>query len=329
MTILRVTRREFVATLGSAAAWPMVAHGQQKVFQIGVFFAGRDNTSEAYWAAFVQALRELGWIEGKHFIFVYRFANNRVDDLPELANELVALNVDIIVAGGTLAPLAAKHATSTIPIIMSLTGDPLASGLVTNLARPGGNVTGLSGMAPEAAGKRLELLKEVLPQLTDVAVLWNSANPYSANGFKETQSAAKKLGVNIQSLGVKGPDELTDALTSLDSKHPDALVTIDDPLTLDYRQQIIDIANANKLPEISALREFVDVGGLLGYGASVPDFMRRAAGYVDKVLKGANPGDLPVEQPTKFQIIINLKTAKRIGLQIPTTILARADEVIE
>jgi putative tryptophan/tyrosine transport system substrate-binding protein len=148
MTILHLTRREFVAALGSAAGWPLAAQAQQKVFRIGVFFAGRDNTSEAYWAAFVQALRELGWIEGKHFNFVYRFANNRVDDLPELANELVALNVDIVVAGGTLAPLAAKRATSTIPIIMSLTGDPLASGLVTNLARPGGNITGFSGMAP-------------------------------------------------------------------------------------------------------------------------------------------------------------------------------------
>jgi ABC-type uncharacterized transport system substrate-binding protein len=162
-----------------------------------------------------------------------------------------------------------------------------------------------------------------------VAVLWNSANPYSANSFKQTQSAAEKLGVNVQSLGVKGPDELTDALKTLGSKHPDALVTIDDPLTLDYRKQIVDSANANQLPEISALREFVDAGGLIAYGAGIPDVFRRSAGYVDKVLKGAKPGDLPVQQPTTFEIFINLKTAKRIGVQIPTAILARANEVIE
>jgi putative tryptophan/tyrosine transport system substrate-binding protein len=166
-------RREFIAGLGSSAGWPLAARAQQKIFRIGGLSAGGDYTAEPYWAAFVEALRELGWIEGKNFIFVNRFANNRLDHLPDLANELVALNVDLIVAGGTLAPLAAKRATSTIPIIMSLTGDPLASGLVTNLARPGGNITGFSGMAPEAAGKRLELLKDVLPQLSRVAVLWN------------------------------------------------------------------------------------------------------------------------------------------------------------
>jgi putative ABC transport system substrate-binding protein len=322
-------RRAFIAALGGAAAWPVVARGQQKVFRIGVLSAGGDYTAEPFWAAFVEALRESGWIEGKNLIFVHRFANNQLDHLPDLANELVALDVDMIFAIGTLAPLAAKRATSTIPIIMPLTGDPLASGLVSNLARPGGNITGFSGMAPEGAGKRLELLKEILPQLTNVAVLWNSANPYSANSFKQTQSAAEKLGINVQSLGVKGPDELTDALRTLGSKHPDALVTIDDPLTLDYRHQIVDSANANQLPEISSLREFVDVGGLIAYGAGIPDVFRRSAGYVDKVLKGAKPGDLPVQQPTTFEIFINLKTAKTIGVQIPTAILARANEVIE
>jgi putative ABC transport system substrate-binding protein len=237
-------RRAFIAALGSAAAWPLVAWAQQpaKVFRIGVLSAGGDYTVEPYWAAFIEGLRELGWIEGQNVIFVHRFANNRLDHLADLANELVAAKVDIIVAIGTLAPLAAKGATSTIPIIMPLTGDALGSGLVTNLARPGGNITGLSGMAPEAAGKRLELLKEILSHLAHVAVLWNPANPYSANSFKETQSAAEKLGVTIQSLGVKGSDELTEALRTLESKHPDALITIDDPLTLDYRQQIVDSA---------------------------------------------------------------------------------------
>ena len=324
-------RREFIAALGGAVTWPLAAPAQQaaKVFRIGTLFAGGDYRSQPAWAAFVEAMRELGWIENKNFVFEHRFANNRLDRLSEMAAELVALNVDVIAAGGTLAPLAAKKATSTIPIVMQSAGDPLGSGLVTSLARPGGNISGLSLMAPDLGGKRLELLKEILPRVSHVAVLWNSANPYSTNSFKETQRAAQILKVDIQSLGVKGPDDLSGAFQAIESQNPDALITIEDPLTVDLRQPIVDFVSIHRLPAIYGLREFVQVGGLLGYGADLSDLLRRSAGYVDKILKGAQPRDLPVEQPVKFELVINLKAAKQINLQIPVPILARADEVIE
>jgi putative ABC transport system substrate-binding protein len=322
-------RRAFIAGLGGAAAWPLVARGQQKVFRVGILNADGDLTAFPPWRTFVAAFRDLGWIERKDFIYENRFADNRLDRLADLVAELVALPVDIIVTIGTLAPLAAKRATSTIPIVMIAAGDPLGSGLVPNLARPGGNVTGLSLMSSDVWGKRLELVKELLPKLSHVAVLWNSGNPHPANSFKETQSAGQILKLNIQSFEVKKPDELDDALRAMEAQHPDALITIEDPLTVDHRQQITDFANTNQLPAIYGLREFVDVGGLMAYAPSGPDIFRRAAGYVDTILKGAKAGDLPVEQPTKFELIINLKTAKTLGLTIPPTLLARADEVIE
>jgi putative tryptophan/tyrosine transport system substrate-binding protein len=324
-------RRDLIAGLGGAAAWPLLASAQQsaKVFRIGVLSAGGDPTSWPFWKAFAEALRDLGWIEGKNFVCERRFANDRLDQLPELAAELVALNVDLIITLGTLAPIAAKRATSTIPILMTSAGDPLGSGLVTSLARPGENVTGLSLMAPDLGGKRLELLKEILSHVSLVAVLWNSANPYSANSFRETKSAAQILTVDIQSLGLKGPDDLNGAFQALESQHPDALITIEDPLTVGQRQPIVDFVTKHRLPAIYGLREFAQVGGLVAYGASLSDLLRRSAGYVDKILKGVKPGDLPVEQPTKFELIINLKAAKQIDLQIPVQILARADEVIE
>ena len=322
-------RREFIAGLGGAAAWPLVARAQQKIFRIGVLSAGGDYTALGFWAAFADNLRDLGWIERKNFIYEHRVANDRLDRLPELAAELVASNVDLMVTLGTLAPLAAKRATSTIPIVMTSAGDPLGSGLVTNLARPGENITGLSLMAPELGGKRLELLMEIVPQASHVAVLWNSANPYSANSFKETQSAAQILKVDIQSLGIRGPDDLNGAFQRIESQNPNALITIEDPLTVGQRQSIVDFVTIHRLPAIYGLREFVQVGGLMAYGALLADLFRRSAGYVDKILKGANPGDLPVEQPTKFELIINLKAAKEIGLQIGVPLLARADEVIE
>ncbi|MBV8513019.1 MAG: ABC transporter substrate-binding protein [Xanthobacteraceae bacterium] len=212
---------------------------------------------------------------------------------------------------------------------MSSAGDPLGSGLVASLAQPGGNVTGLSLMAPDLGGKRMELLKEVVPKISRVAVLWNRLNPYSANSFKEAQFAAQQMDVNIQSFGVKGPDELDSAFEAIVSQHPDALIAIEDPLTVDQRQRIVDFVNGHRLPAIYGLREFVDAGGLIAYGASLSDLFRRSASYVDKILKGANPADLPVEQPTKFELLINLKAAKLIDVQIPVPMLARADEDIE
>jgi len=212
---------------------------------------------------------------------------------------------------------------------MTSAGDPLGSGLVASLARPGGNVTGLSLMAPELGGKRLELLKETLPGLSRVAVVWNAANPYSALVFKETEQAARTLRIQVQSLEVRNPDDLDGALDGATGQHASALITVEDPLTLNHRQRIADFAANNRLPAIYGLREFADAGGLMAYGAHISDLTRRSAGYVDKILKGAKPADLPVEQPTKFELLVNLKAAKRIGLSIPETILARADEVIE
>jgi putative tryptophan/tyrosine transport system substrate-binding protein len=247
-----------------------------------------------------------------------------------LAEELVRLNVDLIVGIGTLAPLAAKRATSTIPIVMGAAGDPVGSGLVASLARPGGNVTGMSLMAPDLGGKRLELLKELLPRLARVAVLWNAANPYTANLFKETQTAGRTLAIEVQSLEVRNPEDLDGAFAAIRQQHPDALVSVEDPYTGSYRKRITDFAIAARLPSLYGLREDVDAGGgLVSYGANLAELYRRAAGYVDKILKGAKPADLPVQQPTTFELVINLKTARLLGLEIPPTLLARADEVIE
>ena len=280
-------------------------------------------------ASFAEALRELGWIEGKNIVFEGRYAEDRLDRLPALAVDLVRLNVDVIVAVGTLAHLAAKQATTTIPIVMANAGDPVGSGLVASLAQPGGNITGLSIMSPDLAGKRLEILKEVLPDVFRVAVLWNAANPYSALVFRETEATAQKLRINIQSLEVRGPADVDSALTASIERGAGAIIAVEDPLTFGQRKLIAEFSAKNRLPTIYGLRELAESGGLLTYGASLRDLWHRAAGYVDKILKGAKPGDLPVQQPTKFELVINLKTAKTLGLTIPPSLLARADEVIE
>jgi ABC-type uncharacterized transport system substrate-binding protein len=322
-------RREFITLLGGAAAWPVAARAQQagSRYTVGTLTAGNDNS--ALNTVLVAALRELGWIEGKNVVFEHRYADNRLETLPELTADLVRLKVDVIATAGTLAPLAAKRGTSTIPIVMLAAGDPLGSGLVASLARPGGNVTGMSLMAPDLGGKRLELLKEVLPQLARVAVLWNAANPYSALVFKETQAAGRTLGIEVQSLEVRAPDDFDGAFEAARRQRPDALITVEDPLTVSHRKRIADFTVGQQLPSLHGVREFAAAGGLMSYGASLPDLFRRAAGYVDKILRGAKPADLPVQQPSKFELVINLETAKALGLDIPTTLLARADEVIE
>ena len=258
-----------------------------------------------------------------------RYAEDKPERLPELASELVALKPDVIVAAGTLGPLAAKQATSTIPIVMIASGDPLGTGLATSLARPGGNVTGLSLMVPDIGGKRLELLKEFLPKISRVAVLWDAANPYPKIVFRETETAARVLGIAIQSLEVKGPDDFDTAFELAKLQRPDALIAVEDPLTITYRSRIVDFAANSQLPAIYGVREFVDAGGLMAYGANLLDLMRRSAEYVDKILRGEKPADIPIQQPTKFTLVINLKTAKALGLEIPPQLLARADEVIE
>jgi putative ABC transport system substrate-binding protein len=324
-------RRQFIGALGIAATLAIAASAQQraKPYIVAFLTAGASAAGTPALPAFVEAFRQLGWVEGRNIIFEYRYAENRVDRLPDLAAELARLKVDVIVAAGTLAPLAAKRATTTIPIVMTSAGDPLGSGLVASLARPGGNVTGLSLMVPDLAGKRLEMLKDLLPRMTRVAVLWDAANPYPAQVFKETQAAARILGLEVQSLEVRGPDDFDGVFAALRTKNPDALVTVEDPLTVAHRKQIADFAAENRLPAIHGLREFVEAGGLIAYGASISDLYRRAAAYVDKILRGTSPADLPVEQPTKFELVINMKTAETLGLPVPPSILARADEVIE
>ena len=276
-----------------------------------------------------QSFRELGYVEGKNLTFERRYAEDRLDRLAGLAAELVSLKVDVIMAAGTLAPLAAKRATSTIPIVMMSAGDPVGSGLVAGLAQPGANVTGMSLMAPDLGGKRLQLLKELLPEISRVAVLWNAANPYSALVFKETVGAARTLGVELQSLEIREPPDLDAALEAATGRHADALVAVEDPLTSDLRKKVAEFAIDHRLPTISGLRVFADSGALMSYGADLADIIRRSVVYVDKILKGAKPSDLPVEQPTKFELVINLKTAKLLGLTMPPLLLARADEIIE
>jgi putative ABC transport system substrate-binding protein len=326
-----MNRRVFIGTLaGGLLAAPLAAEAQQaeKVYRVGILSAGQQNLRETD-AVFPQALRELGWIEGKNVVFETRYADDRLDRLPELAAELIRLKVDLIVTYGTLAPLAAKRATATIPIVMSSAGDPLGSGLVASLARPGGNVTGLSMMVPEMGGKRLQMRKQVLPGVSRVAILWNAANPYPALVFRQTEGAARGLGIQLQSLAVRSPGDFHRALEAAARQRAGALLTVEDPLTVGQRTQILDFTAKNRLPAMHGLREFVEVGGLMSYGVSLADLRRRAAGYVDKILKGAKPGDLPIEQPTKFELVINLKTAKALGLTIPPSVLQRADQVIE
>ena len=320
-------RRKFIALFGVAtAAWPLGARAQQgeKVYKIGSLTAGSRGPSVVG-----EAFRELGYIVDKNLTFESRYAEDRLDRLPKLAAELVSLKVDVIITWGTLAPLAAKQATSTIPIVMIAAGDPVGSGLVASLAHPGGNVTGTSLMAPDLGGKRLELLKELLPRVSRMAVLWNAANPYSALVFKETVSAARTLEVELQSLEVREPADIDAALEAATGQHADALITVEDPLTVDLRRKIAEFAADHRLPTISGLRLFADSGFLMTYGADLADITRRSAVYVDKILKGAKPSDLPVEQPTKFELVINLKTAKSLGLTVTPLLLARADEVIE
>jgi putative ABC transport system substrate-binding protein len=323
-------RREFITLVGvAAAAWPHAVWAQQagKIHTVGFLSPG--SPPEFFLPVLFDALAESGWIEGKNIVVERRYAENRLERLPGLAAELVHLNVDVIVAAGTLGPLAAKRATSTIPIVMTAAGDPLGSGLVTSLARPGGNVTGMSLMVPDLGGKRLELLKELLPRLSRVAVLWDAANPYPAIVFKETQAAGQRLGIEVRSLEVRGPNDFGGAFEAASKQRPDALITVEDPLTFNYQGRIADFAVIEQLPSLFGTREDVAAGGLISYGANIADLFRQSAGYVDKILRGAKPADLPVQQPTKFELVVNLKTAKALGLDIPPTLLARANEVIE
>ena len=297
-----IERRKFLATLGGAAAWPLAARAQQagKIHKVGYL---SPSLPSVYSPLLFDDLRELGWFEGKNVTFEYRFAENRLERLPELAAELVRLNVDVIVAVGTLGPLAAKRATTTIPIVMLSAGDPLGTGLVDSLARPGGNVTGMSLMVPDLGGKRLELLKELLPRLSRVAMLWNAANPYPAIVFKETQAAGRKLGIEVHSLEVRGPDDLDGAFAAARLQHPDALISVEDPLTFTYRKRIADFAVAEQLPSLHGFSEEVKAGALISYqrlSNGLAAFANWCAG------QGVSPGE--VDDPVVQRFLTWLET---------------------
>jgi putative ABC transport system substrate-binding protein len=284
-------------------------------------------SNDSAYEAFRQRLRELGYVEGRNVRIEFRNAQGHADRLPELAGELVRLKADVIVVGNPAAAIALKHATSTIPIVMA-SFDPIASGLVTNLAHPGGNITGLSTMATELSAKRLQLLKETIPGLTRVAVLWHEYTPTSRKVLEDIKAAAPSLSIQVKVVKAQTPEEFSPAFAEISRAHVQALYLIESPLFYGYRKMLATLALKARLPAIYGTRSFAEDGGLMSYGADILDQARRAAGYVNKILKGAKPSDLPIEQATKLELVVNLKTAKTLGLMIPTSILARADEVI-
>ena len=326
-----IGRREFITLLGAAAAaWPLAVRAQQagKLPTIGFLGTITPAVQIRWTEAFVQRLRELGWIEGRTIAIEFRWAEGRSERAAEIVAEFVQQKVDVIVAGGTEYVLAAKQATSVIPIVFPNIGDPVGSGLVAGLARPGGNATGLSIQGTDTVGKRVELLRDVIPSLRRLAIMANVDNSAVVLEMRQVQAIARTLGLEVTTLEIRGAEDVSPALEALKSR-ADALYICPDPLTNTHRVRINTLALSTRLPTISGVREQVEAGGLMSYGPNFPDLFRRAAEYVDKILRGAKPADLPVEQPTKFDLAINLKTAKALGLEVPPTLLARADEVIE
>jgi putative tryptophan/tyrosine transport system substrate-binding protein len=326
-----IERRKFLATLGgTAAAWPLAARAQQpaKLPTIGFLVAGTPSSHGQWVAAFVQRLRELGWIEGRNIAIEYRWAEGRTERFAEIATEFVRRNVDVIVTSATAAIAATKQATSVIPIVFAAAGDPAGTGLVASLARPGGNVTGLSIQQPDVAAKRLELLREVVPHLRRLAILANVGGPAVVLDMREVQATARTLGLEAITLEIRRGEDIVPAFEALNGR-ADALYVCIDPLVGTHRIRINTLALAARLPTMHAFREYVEAGGLMSYGPNVPDLWRRAADYVDKILRGTKPADIPIEQPRKFDLVINLTTAKALGLKIPEGFLLRADELIE
>ena len=327
-----MNRRELVTLLGgAAAAWPLAAPAQQSAKMPRVGFMG--NSTAALEANLVgpfrEGLRELGYQEGRNIVIEYRWAEGKYERFPTLIAELLAANVNVIVTAGTPASLAVKKATSSVPLVMIAVGEPVATGLVASLARPGGNITGVTSISPEIEGKRLELLREVVPGLSHIAVLWNAGSPVQVIQERETRVAADALGMKMLSLGVRTLEEIEGAFETMLRERPEALFVLADRLFLHHRKRIMDFAVEHRLPGVHAYRELVEVGGLMCYGPSYADMHRRAATYVVRIMKGEKPADLPVERPVKFELVLNLKAAKALDLEIPPTLLARADEVIE
>jgi putative tryptophan/tyrosine transport system substrate-binding protein len=318
----------FVVVLPAVA---VITEAQQpkKVPRIGYVGAGSPTTAGHHAKAFVQGLGELGYVEGQNIVIEYRWAEGKLERLPTFVADFVRLRSDVIVSSAAPAIRAAKEQTSTIPIVMAGVTDPVGVGFVASLARPGGNITGLTHLSPDLAGKRVELLKEVVPRLLRLAVLWNPNHPGQPSAFKDTQLAAQALQVTPISMEARNKEELERALSAIGKERPQALLELADPLTFFHRELIIEVAAKHRVPAMYSFSEWVDAGGFMSYGTSFPDLFRRAVTYVDKILKGAKPADLPVEQPTKFEFVINLKAAKQIGLTIPPNVLVRADKVIK
>jgi putative ABC transport system substrate-binding protein len=324
-------RREFITLLGGAAvAWPLAARAQQqKVWRIGMLDTASRELNSANLAVFYKELRDFGYVEGQNLIIEYRSADGRNERLPDLVSELLRLNVDLIVVRGTPEVLAIKNATSTIPVVMSAVVDPVGLGVAASLRRPGGNITGMSSIVTELEAKRVELLKELVPGMKRMALLGDFRNSAVAMQWDEVQIAARSLGIEAQRFDVRSTADVNRAFEVAIREHVDAIRVGVDGVTRPNRRLIIDLAAMHKLPTIYAAREFADDGGLIAYAANYAHLYLRAASFVDKIFKGANPADIPVEQPTKFDLIVNLKTAKALGLTVPYTLLARADEVIE
>ena len=326
-------RREFIAAVGAGLlAAPLVAGAQQagRVHRIGYLTGGLSTDRPHLIEAFRQGLRELGWVEGQNIVIEYRYAEGRFDRLPDLAAELVRLKVDILVAVATPASAAAKNATGTIPIVGISLGDPVGTGLIASLARPGGNITGVSySVGVETIGKGLELLNEIVPNVRWVAILSNPGNPLHAPAVRDLKVAARSLGEQLQLLDARGPTEFDGAFAAMAKERVGGLFVVADTMFNLHRARLVELAAKSRLPAAYGTRDAVESGGLMSYGPSLPDLFERGATYVDKILKGAKPADLPVEQPTKFELVINLKTAKALGLTIPPSLLARADEIVE
>src|SRR6266852_9176279 len=325
-------RRVFLGSLASLLAAPLAVGAQPagKVYRIGLLdYAAPDPARQVWWNAFRQQMRDLGYVEGQNVTFEPRWAQGNDERLPKLAAELVGLKVDLIVTGGQNAALAAKRATATIPIVTATGTDPVALGLAASLRQPGGNVTGMTSISSELASKRLELLRTVAPRASPIAILWDERNPASRLSVDGTEAAAKPAGLTIHSVPVRSPAEIEAAFATLVRDRAGALIIVPSPAIFSHRKQLVELAMKHRLPTVVGSREYVEAGGLASYGPDYPDQFRHAAGHVDKILKGAKPGDLPIEQPTKFELVINLKTAKALGLTIPPSLLQRADQVIE
>ena len=325
-------RREFITVLSGAVTWPLVPVAQAAVSRIGLLSIGTDPVQffqNPVWVSFLQGMDELGWTEGRNISVERRFAGGDVKLLPQLVADLARLRLDVVVVTGEPETRAAKAAMPTTPIVMLLVPDPVGAGLVTSLARPGGNVTGLSTLAPEVYAKRLQLLKEAVPGLTRVGMLINPTPVYAETAMRHTALAAQEMGLDLRRLAMRGPEELDTVFATIAEEKLTALIVVTDGVTFHQRARIAQLTTATRLPAMYEIRDFVDVGGLISYGPSYADLARRGASYVDRILRGSKPADLPVEQPTMFELVINVKTAKAIGLTIPPLLLGLANEVMD